>query len=127
MVAPVEGIEEEEEEVPEEDTDTSSYNREQVMSQVTDFNQNLNGYIGESAKQLSYESNPLTTSPAYETTATENIYYLPISQNNDAVSVYKEYSDINGKTLRNNDKVVIQTTIVSKKDNNKVTYIDLLK
>jgi len=126
LVAPVEGIEEEEE-VPEEDTDTSSYNREQVMSQVTDFNQNLNGYIVESAKQLSYESNPLTTSPAYETTAAENIYYLPISQNNDAVSVYKEYSDINGKTLRNNDKVVIQTTIVSKKDNNKVTYIDLLK
>ena len=34
---------------------------------------------------------------------------------------------MNGKTLRNNDKVVIQTTIVSKKNNNKLTYIDLLK
>ena len=113
--------------MPEEETDTSSYSKDQVMSQVTGFNQNLNSYIAEGTKQLSYVQNPIAISPAYEVTAAENIYYLPISQSNDAVSVYKEYNDMNGKTLRNNDKVVIQTTIVSKKDNNKVTYIDLLK
>ena len=121
---PVEGVTEE---VPAEEINTDNYTKDQVMSQVKDFNQNLNGYIAEWAKQLSYIQNPLTTSPAYETTAAENIYYLPISQSNDAVSVYKEYDDMNGKTLRNNDKVVIQTTIVSKKNNNKLTYIDLLK
>jgi len=41
---PVEGVTEE---VPAEEINTDNYTKDQVMSQVKDFNQNLNGYIAE--------------------------------------------------------------------------------
>jgi len=69
----------------------------------------------------------LSTAPIYESIPADQISYLPINETNDAVSIYKEYADINGGVLRQDDEVVIKTTIISKRNNNKLTYIDQLQ
>jgi len=120
---PKEGVEEE---VGEEDIDTSSYTKDDVMDQVKNFTQNLGNYIATWAEQLEYIQNPLTTSPAYEIADPEEIYYLPINGRNWAVSVYKQYQDMNGWILQDGDSVAVQTTFIAMK-NTKLTYIDLLK
>jgi hypothetical protein len=130
-VTPVEGIEEE----IEEDIEEVEYTEEELKElkdkatqDAKTFVEDLNANIAIGAAQLAYIENPINISPAYEQSlAPENIYYLPINQSNDAVSVYKNYNDINGDILRDKDIVVIQTTILSKKNNNKLTYMDALK
>lgn len=87
-------------------------------------------YVEAGRKQLAYVENPLSTTPIYETLPADEVQYLPISEiTNDTpeVSVYKIFEDINGNVLREGDEVVVKTTIISKKNYNKMTYIDQLK
>ena len=134
-VAPTEGIEEEINDTTE---DTTVYTKEKLKEMkdtatqdAKDFVKDLNNNIAVGAAQLAYVENPLDISPAYEQViAPENIYYLPINQNwwvlSGIASIYKNYNDMNGGILRDKDVVVIQTTILSKKNNNKLTYMDVL-
>ncbi|HMS91786.1 MAG TPA: VCBS repeat-containing protein, partial [Candidatus Absconditabacterales bacterium] len=99
----------------------------QAMKDIKDMVANTDMYVAAGSTQLAYTDNPLSTAPIYENLPAEEISYLPINENNDAVSIYKEYSDINGGILRQDDEVVIKTTIISKRNNNKLTYIDQLQ
>lgn len=54
-----------------------------------------NADIAAGSAQLAYTDNPLSIAPSYESLPANEISYLPISENNDAVSVYKEYADTN--------------------------------
>lgn len=99
----------------------------QAMKDIKDMVANTDMYVAAWSTQLAYTDNPLSTAPIYENLPAEEISYLPINENNDAVSIYKEYSDINGWILRQDDEVVIKTTIISKRNNNKLTYIDQLQ
>ncbi len=128
---PAEGIEEE---INEEGIDTSNYTKEELIElveqskeDISNFVQNLNGYIDQGITQLAYLENPLDTAPIYESINPEEIYYLPINEENDTISVYKEYKDMNSGILRDGDEVVVQTTIYAKKNNTKATYIDALQ
>lgn len=133
VVAPTEGVTEEKDiDVP--DTSTIPWNltkaqqkaiKKSAMNDVKTMVANTDTYVAAGATQLAYTDNPLATSHIYE--SADQISYLPINETNDAVSVYKEYSDINGWVLRQGDEVVIKTTIISKKSNNKLTYIDQLQ
>lgn len=100
--------------------------KDETLSNIMNISNNTNQYIAAGMEQLAYTDNPLSTAPVYETTSADNIYYLPINQTNDTVSIYKQYEDINGGKLKNNDEVVIKTTIIAKKTT-KLTYIDQLK
>jgi len=97
------------------------------MNKIKDMVANNDSLIASGASQLAYTDNPLTKSPSYELLPPEEISYLPINESNAVVSVYKEYQDMNGWILKKGDEVVIKTTIISKKNNNKLTYIDQLK
>ncbi|MCX6825442.1 MAG: VCBS repeat-containing protein [candidate division SR1 bacterium] len=101
--------------------------KDQTMNDVKSMIANNDTYVAAGSTQLAYTDNPLSTAPVYESLPPSEISYLPINETNDFVSVYKEYVDINGGVLRENDEVAIQTTIISKKNNNKLTYIDELK
>jgi hypothetical protein len=70
----------------------------QAMNDVKNMVGNTSEYVAAGSAQLAYTDNPLTTAPTYETLSPEEISYLPISEtnNNDNVSVYKKYVDING-------------------------------
>jgi hypothetical protein len=57
---------------------------------------NTDSYVAAGSTQLAYTDNPLSTAPVYETLSSEEVTYLPINESNDAVSIYKEYGDING-------------------------------
>gem|GEM_PF-1354657 len=100
--------------------------KNQALNDVKKMVANTNEYIAAGASQLAFVDNPLSTAPVYETLPKDQITYLPINETNDAVSVYKEWQDMNAGILRDGDEVVVKTTIVSKKNNNKVTYIDQL-
>lgn len=101
--------------------------KDQSINDVKNFTQNLSSYIAAGNSQLAYTQNPLSTTPRYENNLnTEDIYYLPINEENETVSVYKQYKDMNGGILQDNDIVVIQTTIIAKKPTTKLTYIDKL-
>ncbi|MEI7557822.1 MAG: hypothetical protein WCJ45_03135 [bacterium] len=65
--------------------------------------------------------------PVYEALTQDQIKYLPINVSNTSVSIYKEYTDIDGGILKDGDEVTITTTILSKKNGNKLTYIDQQK
>ena len=99
----------------------------QTMSDIKTMVANTDSYVAAGTTQLAYTDNPLSTAPTYESLPADQITYLPINETNDAVSVYKEYADVNGWVLRQDDEVVIKTTIISKKNNNKLTYIDQLQ
>jgi hypothetical protein len=70
--------------------------KDQTMSDIKTMVANNDTYVAAGQSQLAYVDNPLTTSPVYESLAPQDISYLPISETNDAASVYKEYADING-------------------------------
>lgn len=132
MTIPVEGVEEEvDEETPDTTAGMSSSDMEtvkiQTLNKIKDMVANTDQYIAAGSTQLAYTDNPLSTSPIYESLSPSEVYYLPINEINDAVSVYKEYQDINGNILRKGDEVVVKTTLISKKNNNKLTYIDQLR
>ncbi len=124
-----------EEEVDDKSTDTTANMSQSQMetlknttiNDIKNMVANNDIYIVQGAKQLAYVDNPLTSAPIYESHDPQEITYLPINENNDTVSIYKEYVDINWGILRQNDEVVIKTTIISKKYNNKLTYIDQIK
>lgn len=129
---PMEGITEETEiEAPDTTAGMSQSQMEtlktQTMSDIKDMIANTDTYVAAWSTQLAYTDNPLSTSPVYETLPADQISYLPINESNNTVSIYKEYGDINGWVLRQDDEVVIKTTIISKKNYNKLTYIDQLQ
>ena len=135
LIAPVEWKEEEIETIAEEEEQELTLEELKELkelkntskTQIESFMAELNNYIELGAAQLAYINNPLTTIPSYENSTVDDIYYLPINKGNDSISVYKEYQDINGDILRHNDEVVVKTTILSKKNNNKINYIDVLQ
>ncbi|MEI8091138.1 MAG: hypothetical protein WCG98_02580 [bacterium] len=89
---------------------------------------NNDNIVTTAKKDLAYVSNPLDRVPAYEHLAASDIYYLPISSlSGEDISVYKKYTDLNGGSLVNNDKVLITTTLLSLVNNKKITYLDQLK
>ena len=98
-----------------------------ITNDIKNIAENTDDYVSAGMSQLAYIENPTKKAPIYETLTPENIYYLPIDETNEYVSIYKQYKDINGEILRDNDKVTITTTILSKKANNKLTYIDQIK
>ena len=129
---PMEGIIEEEE--IEEADPTANMSEEEMkaqknqsMNDIKEMVANTDMYVDAWSTQLAYTDNPLSTAPIYESLPADQIAYLPINEENEFVSIYKEYADINGWILRQDDEVVIKTTIVSKKSNNKLTYIDQLQ
>lgn len=99
--APTEGLQEEvEAEAP--DT-TAGMSEEQMkalknktMNDIKTMVADTDSYVAAGTTQLAYTDNPLSTAPVYESLPAEEISYLPINESNDAVSIYKEYSDING-------------------------------
>jgi hypothetical protein len=65
--------------------------------------------------------------PSYETLTKDQIKYLPISKlSGDNVSVYKQFEDLNGGVLRENDQVKITIHILSLANNQKITYLEKL-
>lgn len=129
---PVEGIEEEkDEEWPDTTAGMSKGELEalktKTMTDIKTMVQNTDSYVASGNEWLAYTDNPLTTSPIYESLPPEEIQYLPINIENDSVSIYKEYVDVNWWVLRQDDEVIIKTTIISKKSSNKLTYLDQLK
>jgi hypothetical protein len=70
--------------------------KEKTMNDVKSIIANNDSYIASGTEQLAYTDNPLSTAPVYETLPAQEISYLPISETNNVVSVYKEYADING-------------------------------
>ncbi len=79
------------------------------------------------SERASFTDNPLESVPVYEALTQDQIKYLPINVSNTSVSIYKEYTDIDGGILKDGDEVTITTTILSKKNGNKLTYIDQQK
>jgi hypothetical protein len=79
---------------------------------------------------VKYISTPFKSfNPSYESTLTgDNIAYIPIQYLNtqDQVQVYKQYTDLNGGILRDNDKVRVIISIYSKTDT-KITFIDQIR
>jgi hypothetical protein len=69
--------------------------KNQTMNDIKTMVANTDTYVAAGKTQLAYTDNPLPTAPVYETLPAEEITYLPINETNDAVSVYKEYVDIN--------------------------------
>ena len=85
------------------------------------------GEYGNQDRDLAFIENPFEFSPAYETKAPEKISYLPINQlSGDAVSVYKQYEDLSGTTLQDNDTIRVTVTILALQDHTKVTYAENL-
>jgi len=68
----------------------------QTMSDIKTMVANTDSYVAAGTTQLAYTDNPLSTAPTYESLPADQITYLPINETNDAVSVYKEYADVNG-------------------------------
>lgn len=70
---------------------------------------------------------PIDYIPIYESPSiqTDNLRYIAIahSQNDDHVRVYKQFTDLNGDTLKPNDSVKVTVTI-EWTNNNRMTYID---
>jgi hypothetical protein len=90
---------------------------------------NMSSYTAQNDKYLSFVSNPLSTTPKYENLAADQVQYLPISYltTGDNVSIYKTYTDLNGGSLKDGDKVSIQVHLIGLKAGTKITYIDQLK
>lgn len=125
VALPAEGITEEKETTAPDTNPTMS--KDEALNSIKDMVGNTDTYVTAGAAQLAFIDNPLSTAPVYESLSPDQITYLPISETNDAVSVYKEYADTNGGVLRKDDEVVIKTTMISKANNNKLTYIEQLK
>jgi hypothetical protein len=70
--------------------------KEQSLNDIKTMVANTNSYVASGSAQLAFTDNPLSTAPIYELLPADEITYLPINETNDAVSVYKEYVDING-------------------------------
>lgn len=101
MAMPVEGVEEEKEVDDGDTTANMSKNqvdalKDQSMNDLKAMIANTDMYVAAGSSQLAYTDNPLSTSPVYESLSPTEISYLPINETNDAVSIYKEYADING-------------------------------
>lgn len=108
----------------EEATDTTTASSSVDINAVTALVKNNTSYIN-NQRDLFFLQNPFEQIPAYESVNTEKITYMPIAQlSGDEVSIYKQYKDLNGGILQDNDKVQVTITIVSLKDNNKITYAD---
>ena len=100
MGTPVEGTQEEKESTTPDGTagmtqsqmdtlKTTTMNNIKTMVAKTDT------YVAAGSSQLAYTDNPLSTTPVYESLPTDQISYLPINETNDAVSIYKQYADMN--------------------------------
>jgi len=118
---------------PVQNTNESAYVGTDALSNAQSFNANISAYTATSSKDNAYVQNPTTDVPYYENSMTaDQVMYLPISQlsgaagSGDGVSIYKQYTDLNGGILLNNDKVLITTTILSLRNNNRLTYLDKL-
>ncbi|MEI6672323.1 MAG: hypothetical protein WCL02_02955 [bacterium] len=104
VIAPTEGTTEEKDiEVPDTSNIPNNLSKAQqkaikksAMNDVKTMVANNDTYVAAGTTQLAYTDNPLSTAPLYESVPADQITYLPINETNDAVSVYKEYSDING-------------------------------
>lgn len=106
----------------------SAFDKDQAMAAASNFVSNTADYTIVGAKDLSYVDNPTQKVPAYETLQASKVMFLPISKlSGEKLSIYKQYTDIDGGTLQDNDLVRITTTILSLQDNNKITYLDLFK
>jgi len=70
--------------------------KDQSINDMKNMVTDTDKYIASGAAQLAFTDNPLSTSPVYESLPPDQISYLPINESNDAVSIYKEYADING-------------------------------
>jgi len=101
MGTPMEGITEETE-VDAPDTTANMSESEmkalktQTMNDIKSMVANTDSYVAAGQTQLAYTDNPLASSPIYESIPSDQVSYLPINESNDAVSIYKEYADING-------------------------------
>jgi hypothetical protein len=69
--------------------------KDKAMSDIKTMVADTETYVAAGKSQLAYMDNPLTTAPVYESLPAEEITYLPISETNDVVSIYKTYADVN--------------------------------
>jgi len=123
MLLPEEQTDETETEVNAPDATGSQVTMQIVKKSIS----NLDDSISEWARDLSYVQNPTEILPSYEANLkAEDIYYLPMTFiTGSTLSVYKKYTNLTSSwALQNKDQVLVKTTIISLKNNNKITYID---
>ena len=76
----------------------SDFSKDDALNAAQDLTTNNDSYTATAAKDLAYVSNPTSKVPAYEGSMTaDEVKYLPISQlAGEKISIYKQYTDING-------------------------------
>jgi hypothetical protein len=77
----------------------SDFSKDDALNAAQDLATNNDSYTTIAAKDLEYVSNPTSKVPAYESSMTaDQVMFLPISKlsSGDAVSIYKQYTDLNG-------------------------------
>ncbi|MCF7835358.1 VCBS repeat-containing protein, partial [Candidatus Gracilibacteria bacterium] len=112
-----------------ENTDPEDIDQDTLISMVGPSNFNTNQMIGVGAENmLKYVSDPIGISPIYENLTGDDLVFIPLGylSGNDPVSVYKNYEDINGDILEDQDLVKVSVTIKANQ-NFLGTFIDKIQ